>query len=383
MLFHTLFIHLYRPFLKYTRNTSPLPAHVSPRKFLTQSAAAISKLFRLYKRLYSLNSICNITVYFLHTCLTVHLLNSGGVDEKNSKRDIVHGVRHLEEIGNTWLCARRTILVIGDLARKWMVDLPEEAYTVLSRVQKKWGTWEMSSSPVSVNRDLPAVEAVAPPNQDLASVSLPITSQQKDPSTQSAAPSAQLYNEIFQPQTQTPESTPNTRRSSGGMSLPPQTAAELNRLSTNHRASSRLTQAQQDAWKAYQITRLDAPSHNLTSGAPISQSPDADTLFGGVDSLMAEPQQDWWLRDHSGLAVDFEKWDPTLDWANPGFSLTTDSSMTAAPTDNFGLPIDVNYGSTPFGFPDLSSNPSGVEGNQGSREVNFSQANNYGEAYYG
>jgi hypothetical protein len=50
MFFQLLFIHLFRPFLKYTQDTSPLPPHVSPRKLCTQAAQMISKLMRLYKR---------------------------------------------------------------------------------------------------------------------------------------------------------------------------------------------------------------------------------------------------------------------------------------------------------------------------------------------
>jgi hypothetical protein len=43
MFFQLLYIHLFRPFLKYNQATSPLPAHVSPRKLCTQAAAMISK----------------------------------------------------------------------------------------------------------------------------------------------------------------------------------------------------------------------------------------------------------------------------------------------------------------------------------------------------
>ncbi len=50
MFFQLLFIHLFRPFLKYTQATSPLPQTVSPRKLCTQAAGMISKLMRLYKR---------------------------------------------------------------------------------------------------------------------------------------------------------------------------------------------------------------------------------------------------------------------------------------------------------------------------------------------
>ena len=95
MFFQLLFIHLFRPFLKYTQSTSPLPQSVSPRKLCTQAAAMISKLMRLYKRSHGLRQICNIAVYIVHSACTIHLLN---LPDKNARRDIVHGVKHLEEI---------------------------------------------------------------------------------------------------------------------------------------------------------------------------------------------------------------------------------------------------------------------------------------------
>jgi hypothetical protein len=132
MFFQLLYIHLFRPFLKYNPNNSPLPAHVSPRKLCTQAAAMISKLLRLYKRSHGLRQICNICVYIAHSACTIHLLN---LPEKNAKRDIIHGVKHLEEIAEGWICARRTLGILSVLAKRWKVELPEEADAVLQRTE--------------------------------------------------------------------------------------------------------------------------------------------------------------------------------------------------------------------------------------------------------
>ncbi|KAH9897307.1 fungal-specific transcription factor domain-containing protein [Xylariomycetidae sp. FL2044] len=141
---HLQYIHLFRPFLKYAPSSSPLPAHVSPRRICTANAGAISKLMRLYKKMYNLRQICNIAVYMLHSACTIHLLN---LPEKTAKRDIIHGVRHLEEIAEDWLCGRRTLSIISVLARKWNVELPEEASQVLERTDEKWGTFNTSDVP--------------------------------------------------------------------------------------------------------------------------------------------------------------------------------------------------------------------------------------------
>lgn len=144
MFFHLQYIHLFRPFLKYAPTASPLPSHVSPRRICTANAGAISKLMRLYKKSWNLRQICNIAVYMTHSACTIHLLN---LPEKTAKRDITHGVKHLEEIAEDWLCARRTLSILSVLARKWNCDLPEDAAAVLQRADEKFGYYTTSEVP--------------------------------------------------------------------------------------------------------------------------------------------------------------------------------------------------------------------------------------------
>lgn len=149
MFFQLLFIHLFRPFLKYTQATSPLPSTVSPRKLCTQAAAMISKLMRLYKRSHGLRQICNIAVYIAHSACTIHLLN---LPDKHARRDIVHGVKHLEEIAEGWLGARRSLAILSMLARKWNVQIPEDAAAVLARTEAKFGPFHGDASSPSSQR---------------------------------------------------------------------------------------------------------------------------------------------------------------------------------------------------------------------------------------
>lgn len=159
MFYHLQYIHLFRPFLKYRPSASPLPPHVSPRRICTANAGFISKLMRLYKKLYNLRQICNIAVYMLHSACTIHLLN---LPEKTARRDIIHGVKHLEEIAEDWLCARRTLSIISVLARKWNCELPEEAAGVLRRTDEKWGSLVTTDVP-SPSRVMPAQFTPSPP----------------------------------------------------------------------------------------------------------------------------------------------------------------------------------------------------------------------------
>ncbi|OQD81524.1 hypothetical protein PENANT_c027G02490 [Penicillium antarcticum] len=138
MFYQLLIIHLYRPFLKYTKANTPLPSHVSPRKICTQAAAAVSKLMRVYKRSYGLKQICNIAVYIAHTACTIHLLN---LPDKNAQRDVIHGLKNLEEMAEGWLCARRTLRILDISANKWQVTLPPEATSIFERTHTKWGSW--------------------------------------------------------------------------------------------------------------------------------------------------------------------------------------------------------------------------------------------------
>lgn len=162
MFFHLQYIHLFRPFLKYIPSSSPLPSHVSPRRICTANAGAISKLVRLYKKAWNLRQICNIAVYMIHSACTIHLLN---LPEKTARRDITHGVRHLEEIAEDWLCARRTLSILSMLAKKWNCEMPEDAAVVLQRTDEKYGSYsnsEVSSSPRSHNLASPALSEKVP-----------------------------------------------------------------------------------------------------------------------------------------------------------------------------------------------------------------------------
>jgi hypothetical protein len=91
----------------------------------------------------------------LHSACTIHLLN---LPEKTARRDITHGAKHLEEIAEDWLCARRTLSILSMLARKWNCELPEDAAVVLQRTDEKYGTFgssDASSSPRSQNGTSP------------------------------------------------------------------------------------------------------------------------------------------------------------------------------------------------------------------------------------
>ena len=320
MFFHLLYIHLFRPFLKYNLSNSPLPSHVSPRKVCSQAAGSISKLMRLYKRTYGLRQICNIAVYMVHSACTIHLLN---LPDKMAKRDIIHGVKHLEEIAEDWLCARRTLSILSVLARKWKIDLPDESATVFARTDTKYGHFSTA--------DVPS------PKQELL-VATPPTNASTSPQIQSLPPrkpnQTQLHQSIYSYLPETRNSTSNPQMATSNVQLPPQ--ANRNVMSgsvgsmniTNQQVMSSVPYHRYsdsaNSMRAAMTPGNDLPRNNSASEtSTITRQVSPNTLFGGVEALVES--QDWWLRDQANLFG---------NWMN--FSGAPPQDMVSAPV-NGGL----------------------------------------------
>ena len=336
MFFHLLFIHLFRPFLKYNQATSPLPSHVSPRKLCTHAATTISKILRLYKRNYGLRQICNIAVYIAHSACTIHLLN---IPDKNARRDIIHGLKHLEEIADSWLCARRTLNILGVLVRKWKIQLPEEASVILSRTEAKFGSIgpydahsprSDTNSPQTIPQPIPTIGS---------SVDSTFRVNQHRVSRESVSPSATGGSQLH-----------DARRG-----MPSPKAAEPRQSSQQQRYP--IPQEQIELWNQDRVAR----------GVARQSQTSPSVLFGGVDSL-TEESQDWWLKDQSALAMGFDNWDdigtePTLLSSDgPGISngLGSEASNAYGTAINTGVPEGnggngigyMDYGAPLYGYRD-------------------------------
>ncbi|KAJ4351528.1 uncharacterized protein N0V89_006871 [Didymosphaeria variabile] len=354
MFFQLLYIHLFRPFLKYNPKNSPLPAHVSPRKLCTQAAAMISKLLRLYKRSHGLRQICNIVVYIAHSACTIHLLN---LPEKNAKRDIIHGAKHLEEIAEGWLCARRTLGILSVLARRWKVDLPDEAATVLARTDSKFGPWTDVTTPKPVKRDsLPEPEQKPAVDVDV----------DVDVDTSPA----------FQPY---------------GLSLANTASQFFDRTGNNVSMSAmqnRTTEAPPiDAIPTYTRAQRGSLTHSVatpvsTNGTPSTQGASPSQLFGGVEQLIREGQ-DWWLRDQNQLAFGFDNWNHGIEDMAGWF--TGQGGVVGSPTMvNPGVAAAVaGAGDVMNGGPVVTNGngvvPQGMNGGGGAQGVFGAGLNAYNE----
>jgi hypothetical protein len=331
MLFQLLYIHLFRPFLKYSQATSPLPPNVSPRRLCTQAAAAISKLLRLYKRSHGLRQIPNVVVYILHSACTIHLLN---LPDKNAKRDIMHGVKHMEEIAESWLCARRTLAILSMLSKKWGADLPEEAATVLARTDAKFGAWSGETQVRSPSQKVGSMSPNAMPSPHGVPTTLGAQQMTPPPMT-TQLPQAAIYN--TSPPTSAIADIFNLPRGVAvNMPLPLSSTADYKpaRQQPAHHPSALVTSPPAPATR----TSIESQAAFAQTPAGSNDSPVAlgntnnspSALFGGVEQLLREGQ-DWWLRDQNQLAIGFEQWphpQESTGWV-PG---TAPPAITSAPT---------------------------------------------------
>ncbi|KAF3803935.1 Nitrogen assimilation transcription factor nit-4 [Colletotrichum gloeosporioides] len=323
MFFHLQYIHLFRPFLKYTPAASPLPSHVSPRRICTANAGAMSKLMRLYKKSWNLRQICNIAVYMIHSACTIHLLN---LPEKTAKRDIIHGVKHLEEIAEDWPCARRTLSIISVLARKWNVELPEEASVVLQRTDEKYGHFNTSDVPT------PRSNTTASPSQQPAS-HVPTTTE-----PESLSPITQ-YNLPAVSQADLPPSdiimgSASLAQISGARpparSRPADNGPSMSMNSESLGGSGLPTGLSQSMYQQQQPQRFPSMNSAQSGSMGTSQAGSSASrvstgqVFQGLD-------QDWFLNDGAKWHQNFEAWNM------PG-SMPTNDQMFMFTDSNSGMP---------------------------------------------
>lgn len=232
----------------------------------------ISKLLRIYKKTHGLRQVCNIVVYIAHSACTIHILN---LPDKNSVRDIIHGAKHLEEIGENWLCARKTLGILSLVARRWKTGLPEEVSKIFSRNDSKFSLY-------GHNHDSPKSDT---------SLSLPTPSTPQYVEAREANyPTGPLKIEYSNSGT---DSSPTGEPPfNGGIVSFPHSMAPPSHNSQPEQYY--MPHDQQDLWKQEQ-------AQHMSQAEP---QPSPTLLFGGVESLVAE-SQDWWLRDG---AIFFDNW---------------------------------------------------------------------------
>ncbi|KAJ5246212.1 Transcription factor [Penicillium chermesinum] len=331
-----LLIHLYRPFLRYTKANTPLPSHVSPRKICTQAASSISKLMRIYKRTYGLKQICNIVVYMAHTACTIHLLNLPG---RNPERDVVHGLRNLEEMADAWLAARRTLRILDISANKWQVPLPAEATIIFERTHTKWGSWGSWDQAVSP----PASDDLSSPRPNISSVTTPSNSSVQHQNSAGNPPrgpfSCNAYGSTLERPHATCLTSPAQHIAAG---QPPQHPA-YGAPDTSYLSPMPPLQAKYDMAPAMTASGptpstqpgwFHPPANQVMPQTTMSPSSHGSPMsgFDGTDHLVEE-SQDWWNHNAAaGLEMGMNSWGGAGWISMPGMSAQSTVQFGGSPT---------------------------------------------------
>jgi hypothetical protein len=193
----------------------------------------------------------------------------------------VHGCKHLEEISAGWICASRTLAILSLLAKKWQVELPEEAAGVLARTDRKNVPFARPSDPL-------------------------VDPQQTFLNLTAAAVKAQQRSEAAPAVTMSP--TQQLAQSTGTYSVP----------------APQMSAAQTQNYPATDVPpQNNSTDQQMTDQARLYQAfekvPSPGEMFGGVEQLIRD-SNNWIYRDSEQVATGFDNWDDLsmdpLTWTN-------------------------------------------------------------------
>lgn len=193
MYYHTVVLHLFRPFLK----VDLLDSKVSPREICTQSAESVSSLVARYRNYYGLRRVCVIMAHVILSSCTVHLLN---LPNPSATHSLADGIRALKEMATNSAFAGRCLRIVILLGKKWNIYLPTEVQEATAAI-----------SPETMLPSAISGEFLAPPEQhdprrphnqrrhSATEMVMPTDSTSSDTSAGTSAPSAPAANptELF------------------------------------------------------------------------------------------------------------------------------------------------------------------------------------------
>ena len=117
--YHTVVLHLFRPFLKVDLTNS----QVSPREICTSSASNAAALVGTYRQIYGLRRVPVIATHILLSISIIHLLN---LSKASAVQDLALSITCLREISANHTFGLRSIRIITALSRQWNIHLPAE-----------------------------------------------------------------------------------------------------------------------------------------------------------------------------------------------------------------------------------------------------------------
>ena len=119
MYYHTVVLHLFRPFLKVDLTNS----QVSPRDVCTSCADTVSALVSTYRNTYGFR---RSSVLLGHIILSSNIIDLLNLPDCTASRNLELGVTALRESSVNHAFAIRCLHIIMALAKQWNIQLPTE-----------------------------------------------------------------------------------------------------------------------------------------------------------------------------------------------------------------------------------------------------------------
>ncbi len=119
MYYHTVVLHLFRPFLKVDLTNSRL----SPREICTSCAEYTASLLSTYRQTYGLRRVTVLMAHITLSSSIIHLLN---LPNPSASRNLSVSISSLRELSTAHAFATRCVHIITSLATQWNISLPVE-----------------------------------------------------------------------------------------------------------------------------------------------------------------------------------------------------------------------------------------------------------------
>ena len=117
--YHTVVLHLFRPFLKVDLTNSK----VSPRDICTSCASNAASLLGTYRQIYGLRRAPVMTTHILLSISIIHLLN---LPNPSSAQHLALSITCLREVSANHAFANRSLNIVLALSKQWNIQLPSE-----------------------------------------------------------------------------------------------------------------------------------------------------------------------------------------------------------------------------------------------------------------
>ena len=125
MYYHTVVLHLFRPFLRVNIAKSNL----SPRQICLKCADSAAQLVATYRGLYGLRRIPMAITHVILASSIVHLMN---LDITSAAQHLAQSITSLRETTPNHSISRRLLGIIEELTKRWNIELPAAVEEVLA-----------------------------------------------------------------------------------------------------------------------------------------------------------------------------------------------------------------------------------------------------------